>query len=253
MYLQVYSRPSLDLGVFLPCAGVRLVLVSHPWPCTLHSLWCMPEFPMARANVLQEQSFKLAQQKLCWALAVVLQEGGNMVQGRRRVARGRYSLLDTSDVKLVRWAQLRLQVLVVLTLVAASSWAKPPLEFMLCISRAEVTVCFRLSSPWLVLPQNLVSSRMGTAIQAFFLQPQAKSFKWSLSLLRASGVLKGVCQILWWEVDPKSHAGSSGARPKSLIQLLGTDIITHMKHLYYATDCMTNLALYVWSKFLCFA
>lgn len=99
----------------------------QPRPCTLHSLWCMPGFSMARANVLQEQSFKLAQQKLCWALAVVSQEGGNMVRGRRRVARGRYSLLDTGDVKLVRWAQLRLQVLVVLTLVTASSWAKASL------------------------------------------------------------------------------------------------------------------------------
>lgn len=43
-----------------------------------------------------------------------VEEGGNMVLGRRRVARGRFSVLDTRDVMQVGWAQLWPQVLVAL-------------------------------------------------------------------------------------------------------------------------------------------
>jgi len=66
----------------------------------------------------------------------------------------------------------------------------------------------------------------------FSLQLQAKSFKWSLSLLRASGVFYGVCQILRWEADPKISCWLSGAGHKSLIQSLVTDMITHIKYYF---------------------
>lgn len=64
------------------------------------------------------------------------------------------------------------------------------------------------------------------------------------SLLRAAGAVNGMCLMLWWEIDPESQA--SGARHQSLIQSLGTDIITHIKDLFYATDCVTKLARHVY-------
>lgn len=60
------------------------------------------------------------------------------------------------------------------------------------------------------------------------------------SLLRAAGAVNGMCLILWWEMDPESQA--SGARHQSLMQSLGTDIITHIKDVFCAPDCVTNLA-----------
>lgn len=88
-------------------------------------------------------------------------------------------------------------------------------------------------------------SRRVTASQAFLRDCKQVEF-WSL--LRAAGVVNGMCLILGWEMDPESQA--SGARHQPLIQSLGTDTITHIEKLFYAIDCVTNLAWHVWSLWI---
>lgn len=130
-------------------------------------------------------------------------------------------------------------------LVTASSWAKPPLECVFCVNRTESTV--------------LGCQAHGSCDKALFfksdckpsfsLWPQAERYQWGLSLWRAAGVVNGMCLMLWWEMHPESQA--AGARHQSLMQSLGAGIITHIKDLFYGTDCVTNSAWHVWSRSLC--
>lgn len=235
----------LNLGSSSPVRGSEWSWCAlHPWPCMLPSLWHMPEFPRTRGTLLQGREWNELRQSSAECLHCCSRReepaAGKEEGGQGKISRSWHQWWDTSHQRGGTAADLGGTC----QLVTASSWAKSPLECVLCVNRTESTVlgCQAHGS----CCDKALFFEEGDCKPSFSLWLQAELQVEFQSLLRASGVVNGMCLMLWWEMDPEPHA--SGARHQSVIQSLRTDIITYIKDLFYATDCVTKD---VWSRSLC--